>query len=101
MRVRETIAGRLDAAPVVPLDPLAIMARGTVTIAGAVTEFGYSRATLERLIAAGKLPVVDNPDVKRLLIPRAALELYLAQRLAFRSELVVLPAARRRRRSAA
>jgi hypothetical protein len=88
-RIRETITSRLERRPAEPIDPVAMMERGAVTLEGAAAEYGYSAKKFARLVELGRLPVVQNRDVKRLLIPRAAIVLYLAGRLAFRDELVV------------
>ena len=50
---------------------------GTVTVAGAVKEFGLSRSVLYELMAEGRLPYCQ-PHSRRL-IPRAALRKLLAE----------------------
>jgi hypothetical protein len=88
MRLRETIAHRIEAAKARPIDPVDLLAGGAITLTEAAQQFGRSAKTWKRLVNAGELPVVSG---KPLLIPRRAIVLYLADRLQFRQNLVVLP----------
>lgn len=69
-----------------PIDPLDIVSEGVFRTLGEAAAFaGVSKTSLVNAIDRGEIPVVRAGRTRR--IPRKALKLYLAGRLAFRRAL--------------
>lgn len=88
-KVRETIASRVEAADAEPIDPMLMVSKGAMTVDDAIAFTGIKKSNMEAHINAGRLPVVRDGRARK--VPRYALELFMARRLAFRRDGVIIP----------
>lgn len=92
MRIRETIAHRVEAASAIEIDDAKareLLADGAFNVREAVAFSGLSITQLTKHMDSGHLPYVRDGRARR--IPRKALVEFLALRLVRRNDLVLLP----------
>jgi hypothetical protein len=94
MPLRETLVHQIERGNARPVDRVEILQDGALTAEQAHQQFGLSASAWRRLAKTGALPSTGDG---KLLIPRRAIVLYLADRLRLRRDLVEVPPRRRGR----